>query len=88
MSNPPAFNPLDKRNLGESVALALSRSQAVSLAELPSISGAGIYALYYSGDFPPVSGSREPQSAESDRAHLCRKGRPGGIEKGRQPSSK
>jgi hypothetical protein len=53
MSNPPAFNPLDKRNLGESVALALSRSQAVSLAELPSISGAGIYALYYSGDFPP-----------------------------------
>jgi Eco29kI restriction endonuclease len=53
MSNSPAFNPLDKHNLGESVGLALSRCPVVPLAEIPSFSGAGIYALYYSGDFKP-----------------------------------
>jgi len=55
MSNPPAFNPLDKHNLGESVGLALSRCPAVSLAKVPPFKGAGIYALYYFGDFAPYA---------------------------------
>ena len=53
MSNPPSFNPLDKKNLGESVGLALSRCSPVALDQLPKFKGAGIYALYYSGDFGP-----------------------------------
>lgn len=54
------FNPLDKRHLGESVAQAMLRQPAVPLAEIRNFDGAGIYAIYYHGDFPaykPISGS-------------------------------
>lgn len=46
------FNPLDKKNLGASVAEALLTKEAHPLADLPVFEGAGIYAIYYSGDFP------------------------------------
>lgn len=45
------YNPLDKRRLGESVALALLKRPVVDLPPAP-FSGAGVYALYYLGDFP------------------------------------
>ena len=48
----PPFNPLDKRNLGESVAEAMLLQPVSSLPPSPFI-GAGIYALYYTGTFPP-----------------------------------
>lgn len=47
----PPFNPLDKRHLGESAANALLASQVFPLPPEPFI-GAGVYALYYTGDFP------------------------------------
>jgi hypothetical protein len=43
------FNPLDKRNLGESVAEALLEQEISSIPPQPFI-GAGIYAVYYVGD--------------------------------------
>jgi len=46
------FNPLDKRHLGESVGQAMLRQPVTPMAELASFSGAGIYAIYYRGDFP------------------------------------
>jgi len=46
------FNPLDKKNLGASVAEALLTKDVHKLAELPEFFGAGIYAIYYTGDFP------------------------------------
>jgi hypothetical protein len=46
------FNPLDKRNLGESVANALLARPVASLEQLQPFTGAGVYAIYYSGDFP------------------------------------
>ncbi|MHB0974062.1 MAG: Eco29kI family restriction endonuclease [Thiobacillus sp.] len=46
------FNPLDKRNLGESVANALLARPVASLNQLQPFTGAGVYAIYYSGDFP------------------------------------
>jgi hypothetical protein len=46
------FNPLDKRNLGESVANALLARSVVSLKQLQPFTGAVVYAIYYSGDFP------------------------------------
>jgi hypothetical protein len=46
------FNPLDKKNLGASVAEALLASKVHPLGELPQFKGAGVYAIYYSGDFP------------------------------------
>lgn len=46
------FNPLDKRHLGESVGQAMLRQPVMPLAELASFEGAGIYAIYYRGNFP------------------------------------
>lgn len=46
------FNPLDKQNLGASVAEALLSKDAHSLNELTAFPGAGIYAIYYIGDHP------------------------------------
>lgn len=45
------FNPLDKRNLAESIARTLVIQPALTFDELPKFSGAGLYAIYYSGDF-------------------------------------
>lgn len=47
-----SFNPLDKRNLGESVADALLLQQPVSLPPPEAFIAAGIYAIYYIGGFP------------------------------------
>ena len=46
------FNPLDKKNLGESVADALLERDVDPLPPDEPFIGAGIYALYYRGDFP------------------------------------
>ncbi|WP_083313350.1 Eco29kI family restriction endonuclease [Pseudomonas aeruginosa] len=46
------FNPLDKKNLGASVAEALLANVVQPLGDLPVFNGAGVYAIYYSGDFP------------------------------------
>ena len=45
------YNPLEKENLGKSVAEALLHQSALPLASLQSFYGAGIYALYYQGRF-------------------------------------
>jgi hypothetical protein len=52
MTGPEAFNPLAMENLADSLANALLRSTPTKLSELKSFEGAGIYALYYTGDFP------------------------------------
>ncbi|MHA6963871.1 Eco29kI family restriction endonuclease [Zobellella denitrificans] len=45
------FNPLDKKHLGESVGQAMLRQPVMPLGELDSFEGAGIYAIYYTGEF-------------------------------------
>jgi hypothetical protein len=55
MTDPIPFNPLDKRNLALSVADALLAQPTHKLGSLKSFRGAGIYAIYYSGKFPPYS---------------------------------
>lgn len=52
MENEPLFNPLDKRNLGRSVVDALLTSPEKPLASIDYFAGAGVYAIYYRGDFP------------------------------------
>ncbi len=47
------FNPLDKKNLGASVAEAMLAGKVHPLGNLPEFKGAGIYAIYYAGDFAP-----------------------------------
>ena len=47
----PTFNPLDKRNLGVSVAEALLGRPRNPLPPSESFIAAGVYAIYYQGDF-------------------------------------
>ncbi len=49
------YNPLAKINLGKSVAEALLDQSPHALGDLPRFPGAGIYTIYYTGDFPPYS---------------------------------
>ena len=46
------YNPLDKLNLGKSVAEALLDQEAHPIGGVPTFTGAGIYAIYYSGPHP------------------------------------
>ena len=58
MSEEVQYNPLDKMNLGASVAQALLLRRPQALGSIPVVKGAGIYAIYYVGDFPlygPIS---------------------------------
>ena len=53
-----AYNPLEKLHLARSVAEALLTSAAHELPLADSFRGAGLYAIYYLGDFPlyaPIS---------------------------------
>ncbi|MDR1497048.1 MAG: Eco29kI family restriction endonuclease [Puniceicoccales bacterium] len=52
MSGETVFNPLDKRNLGKSVVDALLERDAVPMRDITPFRGAGVYAIYYTGDFP------------------------------------
>lgn len=52
METESVFNPLAKRNLGKSVVDALLESPALPLSDVGNFSGAGVYAIYYCGDFP------------------------------------
>jgi hypothetical protein len=47
------YNPLDKLRLGENVAKALLARPISDLPPSGAFVGAGIYALYYTGPFPP-----------------------------------
>ncbi|OON62467.1 restriction endonuclease [Massilia sp. KIM] len=47
------FNPLDKKNLGASVAEAMLEQVPIALGNLQSFIGVGIYAIYYTGPFEP-----------------------------------
>ena len=49
------YNPLDKNNLGASVAEALLEREKVSLVDVEQFIGAGIYAIYYSGGYEPYT---------------------------------
>lgn len=53
MKEEKPYNPLDKRNLGVSVADALLAQQILPLKTADSFFGAGIYAIYYDGNFKP-----------------------------------
>lgn len=51
MSADPPYNPLDKKNLGKSVADAILDTEPQALDHMTPFAGAGIYGLYYVGEF-------------------------------------
>jgi len=62
------FNPLDKANLGVSVADALIARPPSELLPKTTFEGAGVYAIYYFGDCPLY----EQISGENRDGQLCR----------------
>ena len=76
------FNPLDKRNLGESIADALLQTEALPLPPEPFI-GAGVYAIYYIGSFSVYGRLTEVNSAGQLRCPIyVGKAVPAGTRKG------
>ena len=49
------FDPTDPNTAGRVVALTLVAQPMHSLANIPDFYGAGVYAIYYKGDFTPYS---------------------------------
>jgi hypothetical protein len=45
------YNPLEKENLGKSVADSLTIQKPVPLGSIDRFTGAGVYSIYYTGDF-------------------------------------
>lgn len=70
MSDPTPYNPLDKKNLGASVAEALLGRKLHPLQDLPSFHGAGIYAIYYKGGFPAYHKLAEQNQGGEARAPI------------------
>lgn len=52
MPNETPYNPLNYDNLGQSVTDAMLERPIMPLANLAQFVGAGIYAIYYTGNFP------------------------------------
>jgi hypothetical protein len=76
------YNPLDKINLGKSVADALLEQPVHELAEIRSFEGAGIYALYYRGDFGPYTPIAQANTNEPRWPIYIGKAIPSGGRKG------
>lgn len=53
MPSEEPYNPLDKRNLAESIEKAMLRRPVIKLPPTTPFVGAGVYAIYYVGKFLP-----------------------------------
>lgn len=60
------YNPLEKENLGKSVADSLIKLKAAPLGSIKRFSGAGVYAIYYVGDFDTYSKLRNWNTSVDD----------------------
>lgn len=76
------FNPLDKKNLGASVAEAMLTSRIHPLGDLPEFRGAGIYAIYYAGDFAPYAEIAKRNKDSKNAPIYVGKAVPAGARKG------
>lgn len=80
------FNPLDKKNLGASVAEALVSQPAHPLGALKSFFGSGIYAIYYRGSYAaygPVSAPNRSEPGNPTLPIYVGKAVPQGARKGK-----
>lgn len=79
---PNVYNPLDKANLGKSVADALLEQEPSGLGDVERFEGAGIYAIYYRGDFTAYAVLAAANKAGSDWPIYVGKAIPTGGRKG------
>lgn len=77
------YNPLEKINLAQSIGTALLRCSAIGMNEIDPFNGAGVYAIYYSGDFAPYGPLREANAdGKLERPIYVGKAIPAGGRKG------
>lgn len=76
------FNPLDKKNLGISVAEALIAENTEPLGEIDPFDGAGVYAIFYRGDFSPYAPLVEKNRRDFTAPIYVGKAVPAGARKG------
>lgn len=77
------YNPLDKKNLGSGLADALLANPATPLSSVKSFMGAGIYAIYYVGDYGPYKLIADRNAGEKFNAPIyVGKADPKGSRKG------
>lgn len=77
------YNPLDRKNLGESIANALLRVKARPLTDIEELVGAGVYALYYTGKFRAyLEVSERNSKGRFEMPIYVGKADPGGVRKG------
>ena len=76
------YNPLDKVNLGKSVADALLARPVQPLADIQSFEGAGIYVLYYRGSHPSYAPLAQANADEATWPIYIGKAIPSGGRKG------
>jgi hypothetical protein len=60
------YNPLEKENLGKSVADSLIKQKPVPLGSVERFSGAGVYAIYYTGEFDTYQRLRDWNTSVGD----------------------
>ena len=53
--NSQPYNPLEKENLAKSIELKILSQSPIPLSNVETIAGAGIYVIYYSGQFEPYA---------------------------------
>lgn len=76
------YNPLDKVNLGKSVADALLAQPVHELSEIPSFEGAGIYVIYYHGPYTAYAPIAEANTQDARWPIYIGKAIPSGGRKG------
>ncbi|MDR0482198.1 MAG: Eco29kI family restriction endonuclease [Cellulomonadaceae bacterium] len=76
------FNPLAMDSLAHSIVTELESMKAVPLDNVPRFYGTGIYALYYSGEYPAYQALTDAQGAELSEPIYVGKAMPSGGRKG------
>ena len=84
MPSNDAFNPLDKTHLGESVAQRLMSQPEKALPLAERFKGAGVYALFYRGDFPAYQALKHLKKRGRDVPIYVGEAVPKGFRKGGQ----
>ena len=79
------YNPLEKENLGKSVAESLLDSNSLPLGAIEPFNGAGVYAIYYLGNFASYAPlkARNPNPSELTLPIYVGKAVPTGGRKGK-----
>lgn len=82
MTESTPYNPLDTDNIGESLLNALLACEPIRMDNITEFPGAGVYAIYYRGDFPAYAQISAANQDEFTQAIYVGKAIPSGGRKG------